>query len=455
MENTNRTIAYMSKREPALDMGKYMLQSLQSVEVKEGNRIRGEDQLDEKYEFTVSYQRFRLSPAEIHSAYPPAFTSGDYTNHIPQLTLMEETLPWETSLFVKKSGENLKVPGMFLLMLEKEEGVKKHYLSPAEWTPREPYLVYIGKELLRYCQEYKGETQECCIDVSAALLKDILPQPEDLPYMAHIRWVKVEDKETRQFISEGHYSSLIANRVPTEERLSQAGEQSICYEVFVVPTVGLYEYYQGLEPDFSGRSTVRLSCLYSWEFTCEAAKNSSGVFQSVIQALDCGYMGNETYHGIDESLQQMLGMGYRPFNTYLRDGAKTAAWYKTPLSPVKMTLLDRRESSYGHCLSHADEGMAFLPELGMYDATYSAAWTLGRLLAFKNEPYLTALFELRLKNHAREKEEWNINLIRDLIYEESGQGDGERDNNGLAEISETICKKLNTYAAVKGQGGKK
>ena len=168
MENTNRTIAYMSKREPALDMGKYMLQSLQSVEVKEGNRIRGEDQLDEKYEFTVSYQRFRLSPAEIHSAYPPAFTSGDYTNHIPQLTLMEETLPWETSLFVKKSGEHLKVPGMFLLMLEKEEGVKKHYLSPAEWTPREPYLVYIGKELLRYCQEYKGETQECCIDVSAA-----------------------------------------------------------------------------------------------------------------------------------------------------------------------------------------------------------------------------------------------------------------------------------------------
>lgn len=412
-----RQIAYLSKSMPVLKENRYLIRSRQKIQVENGNQLRGQDELGETFEFEVSYRRFRLKPDEIHSIYPPMLAEGDYINHIPQITLMEDTLPWEQEIQIKAGNQNqvYALPGMFLLVMKKEEGAVKRQLPPGKWADKS---VYIGEKLKKQCQEYKGEQEEKCLDVPTAVLQKILPDIRDLPYMAHVRWVEVEDKETRQFVTEGHYSSLIANRVPVRE------EGKVTYEVFVVGTLGLEEYYKGVGKNFDGKSMVRLGLFYSWEFisTDENQERGSG-FKIILDKLNRGYLGNvlnrKMTDAIQEipSLEKLLRSGYRPFNTLLRNGGKMVAWYKSPLSPHILLEKDRKETAYGRCLSHADAGMAFLPQLGMYDMTDSAAWTLGRLLAMKNQSYLTALFELRLKHHEMEKETWNIHLIRELLYE--------------------------------------
>lgn len=416
-DEKNRQIAYLTKSAPLLKENLYIIRSRQNIQVKNGNQLRGQDALEETFAFEISYRRFRLKPEEIHSIYPPMFAEGDYVHHIPQITLMEDTIPWEQEIAIQAENPHIvySLPGMFLLVIKKEEGAVKRQLSPGKWAEKE---VYLGERLNKQCQEYRGEQEESCLDVPAAVLRKILPDMRDLPYMAHVRWVKVEDKETRQFVTEGHYSSLIANRVPVRE------EGEIVYEVFVVGTLGLEEYYKGIQKNFDGKKTVRLGLFYSWEFTSSAQNREKGSdFKAILDKLDKKYFGNELKQEMTDAVRQLppleklLHSGFRPFNTMFRNGDKTVAWYKSPLSPIPLAQKDRKERTYGRCLSHADAGMAFLPQVGMYDMTDSAAWTLGRLLAMKNQTYLTALFALRLKHHEKEKETWNIHLIRELIYE--------------------------------------
>lgn len=420
-DDKDRQIAYLAKSEPLLEENYYLFSSRQTIEVRDETDVRGQDNLDETFEFEVSYRRFRLNPEEIHSSYPPAFQTGDYVNHIPQITLMEDTLPWEQEIKVPTGTNNpdevLELPGMFLLVVKKGEGAVKQKLSPKKW---EEASVYLGEKLKRSCLQYEGEQEESCLDVPVPLLKKILPDVRDLPYMAHVRWVKVEDKETRQFITEGHYSSLIANRVPVRE------DEDVAYEVFVVGTLGLEEYYQGQQTDFGKKEAVRLGLFYCWEFTSSGKNRESGSdFKAILDQLNTGYMGNKLERGMTKeirrlpALEQLLRSGFRPFNTQLRSGDKTVTWYKSPLSPFRLSAKGQNEAVYGRCLSHADAGLTFLPQLGMYDVTDSAAWTLGRLLAMKNQSYLTTLFELRMRHHEKEKETWNIHMIRELLFEEA------------------------------------
>lgn len=433
MDKKDRQIAYVAKSEPLLHENQYIFRARQNIEVRDKDQIRGQDQLEETFPFEVSYRRFRLKPEEIHSMYPPSHAVGDYVNHIPQLTLMEDTIPWEQELTV---GTH-ELPGMFLLVLKKEEGAIKRLLLPKDWEKGD---IYLGETLKKQCREYKGNQGESCLDIPAGLLKKLLPEPGDLPFMAHVRWVKVEDKETRLFVTQGHYSSLIANRAPVRE------EKDISYEVYAVGTLGLWEYYRGEKKEFDGKQMVRLGLFYSWGFTSSSKNAESGSgFKEILDNLDIGYFGNSPGTEITEeirqfpSLEKLLGSGYRPFNTQLRNGDKTVSWYKSPLSPVRLRTTGREDGLYGRCLSHADAGMAFLPELGMYDATDSAAWTLGRLLAMKNQPFLTALFELRQRHHEKEKETWNIHLIQELLYE------GERNDTEFDPLVSPVrqeCSRL-------------
>lgn len=448
-EDAKRIIKYLVKREPILGEGRYFFRSVQNIEVREGEKIKGQDRIEEQFPFEVSFRRFRLKPEEIHSVYPPAMSGSEYENHIPQLTLMEDAIPWEQELELTADGRTGKLPGMFLLVLKKEEGAVKHSLLPKRWLPGTDEDIYLGEKLTNICRDDREEQEEICLDVPAGLLLDLLPDVSDLPYMAHVRWVEVEDKETRHFVTEGHYSSLIANRA------IRKGHDT-AYEVFVISTLGLEEFYRGKCKDFNNKKKVRLSCLYSWEFTALQSKKSD--FKTVFDGLDEGYLGNKMEMTEEirrlPLLEPLLRSGWRPFNTVLRDGSRTAAWYKTPLSPVELPAADREESVYSACLSHADAGMAFLIKLGMYDATVSAAWTLGRLLALKNQPYLTALFELRLRHHAMEKQQRNINLIREVIQEDSETGTEQRhleteqtDFESLLEPVRESCSRMLREAA--------
>ena len=83
-------------------------------------------------------------------------------------------------------------------------------------------------------------------------------------------------------------------------------------------------------------------------------------------------------------------MGFAPVNHSLRNGDTTISWYRGPLVPMCV-----RESMTYTDISCADAALRYDPTTGMFDASYAAAWQLGRLLALQDQAFAQALFRFR------------------------------------------------------------
>ena len=96
--------------------------------------------------------------------------------------------------------------------------------------------------------------------------------------------------------------------------------------------------------------------------------------------------GGETLKYINHALQ----MGFAPINHDLRNSDTTISWYRGPLVPMSYA----KSMSYTD-ISCADAALRYTPETGMFDASYAAAWQLGRLLALQDQAFAQALFRFR------------------------------------------------------------
>ena len=82
-----------------------------------------------------------------------------------------------------------------------------------------------------------------------------------------------------------------------------------------------------------------------------------------------------------------LRLGYVPLDHDLRDGGATVSWYRGPLTPVKVP--DHRITPP---LASADQALILDPSTGMFDTSYAAAWTFGRLSAVQDKAFSIALY---------------------------------------------------------------
>lgn len=84
--------------------------------------------------------------------------------------------------------------------------------------------------------------------------------------------------------------------------------------------------------------------------------------------------------------------GYVPTPHYLRQGGQTISWYRGPLVPHENAVYsDQYPIKFP--ARHADELLLFNPELGLFDASYGAAWELGRLLAIADQSFASSLYQ--------------------------------------------------------------
>ena len=147
--------------------------------------------------------------------------------------------------------------------------------------------------------------------------------------------------------------------------------------------------------------TLRLFCLAQWSFECL----EGGDFESIMQALPNN--GGVAMLGMPPALAQAPGStstiawnaaldtGHVPLEHLTREGERTIAWYRGPLTPVGVT-----RSSEGPFHS-SDQARRLDPETGLENLGYAAAFEIGRLLALGDPRFALDLLRWRRGDRMR------------------------------------------------------
>lgn len=141
--------------------------------------------------------------------------------------------------------------------------------------------------------------------------------------------------------------------------------------------------------------TIRLFCLAQWKFECL----TGGDFESIMQALPNN--GGVAMLGMPPALAQAPGgtpsadwkaaldTGHVPLEHLSREGERTIAWYRGPLTPVGVA---RSTEGPFHT---ADQARRIDPATGLENLGYAAAFEIGRLLALGDARFALDLLRWR------------------------------------------------------------
>lgn len=458
-EDIKKRVRYGDKFCPAFQEGDYRLTWNQQITIKDekkGSNIAF-DHNESSLDFTIGCDRFRISPGLIHSTYPPAFAEGEFDTHIPQLTFMNDSLPWERDCV----GEGC--PWCVLFLFDELDGVKIKNMTIEE--------AFISKKDCGEncfvpavsCRNGEKNTDTCTVlDIPGKLFCAVMPGKEELPLLAHIRQVDVEDKASHLYVTEGKFASIISNR------LCRRSGEKLLTNVHLISLEGYRDFFHRDRERFKSFETVRVISLAEWKFV-SCNKNDMG-FRKLAETMEAGYFGQmekqkpqkpvtEAGGGRKQEaekkqlLEGMLQSGYRPLNHETREGMKTVSWYKSPLLPYTpefqaINQKGEKQSVYeGYkCLNQPDAALGYISSLYMLDATYGAAWQLGRLLALRNKELLGALYDIRRKNYEKDSYEKSMQMVRDILQEKKKREAAMKPEEVYGSISKS-CLHLFSHVA--------
>ncbi len=365
---SNRKIEFVDRHEPPLEDGHYILKLEQEVQ-HDGQpleRFTAADRL-----FYVSGERYALAPEEILAVFPPADSDGDHANVLPHIVIGRNTLPWERSA-QRKSGDGKAlakrrtIPWLALLLFDETETIETRVVQAGE-LPAHARLKEIG---------YRADERVRILEADRSLLEYLLPaNTDELRLLVH----------SRQWTDESGAALGGDRAVIMASRLPRAGASSI---VHLVSLENLYTTDGG--PDLGTSQKAQLVSLKSWRFHCQQEAN----FLWLVQHLDRDVMrlprnGGKAQH------DPWTTQGFTPRRHDLRNGAKTASWYRGPLVG-----------------RHHDGADLSLPVLGaealirydaghdMLDMSLASAWQIGRLMALRNKRFSSDFFAWK-RAHAR------------------------------------------------------
>jgi hypothetical protein len=372
-------------------------------------------------EFSIAGPRFSLNPADVYSVYPPANQSGEFGNTLPHIVLTRRTLPWERTMEGADPDEKTPCPWLALLVLSRSDFPLGAELPKIQARKVEalfsPGKGIKGPNLMASDLKQYESVDDLCntIDLPKALFSSIVPAKADLPYLAHVREVDTGNKETASLKTEGCFSVVLANRFPETAESEAARNMAV-----LVSLEGFQNYLHG-ETGIIAEATVRLAVLANWSFLCQG-KNT---FKTLVNKLKTDLLRltpseeNAGKEGMDEVIKA-FALGYTALNHHIRNGEITVSWYRGPLVPI----FYRKDDVYRY-LPCADAALRYNYETGLLDATYAAAWQLGRLLALQSPHFAQAMY--RCRNQERQKTKLQIaNAVRNDRYQLSGKDMDER-----------------------------
>jgi len=367
---------------PPLSSGTYTIETKQKlVWVDKGLN----QEFDKVQQFRVEGPRFTLDPSTVYSIFPPANKQGHYELYVPNIVLSRRTLPWERTIDDKPPVDPPE-PWVALMIFTEEEVAKVRNGTVAEViSPADAKIM--GPQGLTVSDEEKA-VQCLIVDVPKTTFGTVVPARAELRDLAHCREVDMANKELRADVADGWFSVVVANRFPTAGKINYA-----C----LVSLEGFAPYLYGGTAIPAQYDTVRMAVLASWTFT--ALPQQGETFKDLVQHINtCSLHLPNKPAQISTEAEQLVAAafhdGYVAMNYQTRQGERTAAWYRGPLTPVQLNAV-KLEPFFS-----AEAGMIYDGKTGLFDMSYAVAWQIGRLLALSDSEFAVGLMKWRKEQKA-------------------------------------------------------
>jgi hypothetical protein len=377
------TIRFHQKCEPPLKGGKYSVEVRQTVKELANKEFRN----DGAFSFAVGGPRFSLAPADIYCVYPPDGSAGDYADSLPHVVFTRRTIPWERNL---QPGNTTMPdrPWMALLLLSAEDGADGKEIPPI--VPRNVSDLIAPKEAgvtgpkIPNLEDYEKKDPCNTVDLDTRLFRRIAPRAADLEYLAHVREVNTDNKETLSFLADGWFSVVIGNRFPKRQEGPQADDDKGAESKAILVSL------EGVSLEDQTAGTVRLAVLATWTFRCFRKIEFSASIKALgdpLQTLRLTLPNSAP--GTPDSVQYVraaFSQGYAPLNHNTRIGDTTFSWYRGPLTPMQI------ERRFDYEFAAVPDGLVrYDYKKGLMDLTYAAASQLGRLLGLQDLAFAQTL----------------------------------------------------------------
>ncbi|QIS14050.1 hypothetical protein [Nocardia arthritidis] len=384
---------------PQLEAGTYEISVRQQVD---GIDTGGFFDTPTARTLSVRAPQFTLAADAVHGAYPPPGAAGPFDQLLPHLTLARAPLPWERELGTGDKG----VPWVAVLVFAAGElpgdpeaaGVTRS-ATVADLLTKSDSVVVPDIDPATVPADVRAQVCRS-IDVPADVFTKVVPRLSELHWLAHVR--KGEETQpsvqaTRSGGRAGHLAAadptddpelhavVVGNRFP-----SVGGGQ---YVAHLVSLEGFRAYVAG---DTTPDKPLRMVSLYNWSF--QSLPDGGAHFGTLVRGLAAPGVTDPANLSLrippaatTGPVRDRLSSGYVPLNYRVSSGEQTLSWYRGPLCPVPPQPLP---GAVEHGTT-ADARLIYLPEQGVFDSSYAAAWTLGRTLALADSGFAPALMQWR------------------------------------------------------------
>ncbi|HEV2069817.1 MAG TPA: hypothetical protein VGR26_08490 [Acidimicrobiales bacterium] len=371
---------------PLVQAGKDIVIKPEQTLKKDGTKVlhmSGPDAVN----FVVDGPRLQLTPDDIAGVYPAPDSTSSPDVFFPHIALNRRTLPWEREL---EPGR----PWLALILLTEKElrgsdamppaGTLRH-LTVGELAKLDPGThSHLPNDL-----KLASDTDLHMAFVPAATLEKVLPKPEELRLLCHMKRVRTNniDKDT---------AVVIGNRLPT---VGKTGDKADLHTALLVSLERDYVYkrMEDLKKDGTSKrggkgsrqrtkeKRIGLIVLHHWTFR----PSLGGDFEQVMQAISIRPNGGVLRFGnlpqeLPKGVQATLSGGFPavlddfgfPLDPLQHNQATPKAKYRGPLRPFPAP-----PRSKGFAVRAVPEEFSEPGGPAEADYSHAAAFELGRLLA--------------------------------------------------------------------------
>jgi hypothetical protein len=361
--------------------------------------------------FSIQGPRFQMASTEIAAVFPPRNGHGSFSDSVPHIVLFRRTLPWERPLdpahkIPAPTPTNPFAPAPFplppsapppwlaLLVFEEGENFQIIQSVPLEQIVGPGVFADLGSPPNISCD---------ALQTDLSTLSSLLPSVEEMTLLTHVRQVNVNDRELNIGSTDGFFSVVMSNRLPSpnsnctaclvslEARSdlvsnnTPAAKSQVVEEASPEPHMllrfGNVNTITKVSPVIYFDRSVQLVLLNSWKFSCIGP----GSFRDLMQALNVAMIGTVANPGHPP----LTDTGHISMNLQDRAGVPEQVFYRGPLTPFQLT-----RDPLGPYHS-ADQCRRANPETAAEDISYAAAFETGRLIAAADKTLASALMQWR------------------------------------------------------------
>ena len=357
---------------PPLTEGKYRTTYKQVLQ--QNPKVEGE--YSNTKDFCVAVNTEILPENEVFSVRPLPEQSGDFSAELPFIVLNNPAYPWMKSIF---DSNNKPIPWPALIVVSEKEIIEEKdvlYNDLNNLKGSEVYFPYEENKLLPCNPNDKVHV----ITIAKDTFKKIMPSQQDRYWLTHCKKIDLSDAEDKTAQNDGYFSVIIANRIPpynakqiitTEDKdknkeENQNGNSDNINNKITNTAHFIAAYcYDGCEneDEYINCKLIKLISLYHWKFNSDTDVVDKA-FEPLVRDLNKGSVHKQTL---------------KPH--YLRTGEKTYSLYHSPIQPINY---GRAQNLNGEKKYTSDGRLIYYKNHGIFDASYAAAFNLGRIVTLSH-----------------------------------------------------------------------